>query len=459
MTTPTGRKLLTVLNRLTGQKVAVFGDIMLDQYTWGDVSRISPEAPIPVVNVTQTEYRNGGAASAACNLAALGCDTDLYGIAGTDPHADTLTAGLQTYRVCTDQILYRDYFPTIVKNRVLTHRQQLLRIDYERSTELTSKDEADVIRAFEAKISQYRAVLLSDYRKGFLTPGLTRAVIEICRAHNVPVVVDPGRGVPPETYAGATALKPNRSEASHITGKIIDSPDDALEAAAKIVSLANADFITLSLDKDGVLLYHKNGGHTFYSAQQHEVYDVTGAGDTFAAVLTAFLADGFPAEVSSCLANIAAGESVTHMGRHPAGTQEYFSGNQDVSPEDIRDARAHYRFPLPLVFISDTFDNPSAGFINAVSRFEGDLTVAVTTDEAIYRASGAYPKINQELRLRLLSGFDFISWLVLTDDADPSGLIRMLRPDTVIMRQQSGAPGKELADALNEVQAKVEYID
>jgi D-beta-D-heptose 7-phosphate kinase/D-beta-D-heptose 1-phosphate adenosyltransferase len=287
-------------------RVVVAGDVMLDQYLFGATSRISPEAPVPVVHVQQTDDRPGGAANVAVNLASLGVKTRLIGAVGNDAAASTLETLLQAQGIDCDFARVSDR-PTITKTRVQSRGQQLIRLDQENAAELMDSALADALGEAAAGAG---AVVLSDYGKGALTD--VRRMIELCREAQVPVLVDP-KGRDFAKYRGATLLTPNQGEFETVAGPC--SSDAELVARGwQMVEELELTALLVTRSEKGMMLLEAGNEPLFLSTQAREVYDVTGAGDTVIATLAGALASGQSFAAASALANIAAGLVVRKIG-------------------------------------------------------------------------------------------------------------------------------------------------
>ena len=301
-------------DRVAAASVLVVGDVMLDRYWFGDVERISPEAPVPVVRIARTEERPGGAANVARNVAALGAHASLLSATGKDEPADALLRLLATDRISTS-FLRDAALTTTVKLRVIGRQQQLLRIDFETmpSHELLA---AHLVQ-FDALLAQSNALVLSDYGKGGLAHIGT--MIERGRAAGKPVLVDP-KGDEWERYRGATLITPNRSEFLQVAGRARDEDDLARRAHALRRDL-QIDALLLTRSEEGMSLYSDAGALTI-PAQAREVFDVSGAGDTVIAVLGTLLAAGAPIADAMAIANEAAGVVVGKLGTAVAEPDE-----------------------------------------------------------------------------------------------------------------------------------------
>jgi len=300
--------------RVAGARVLIVGDVMLDRYWFGDVERISPEAPVPVVKIARSEERPGGAANVARNVAALGARAMLLSATGRDEPAEALTRLLDVERIETS-FLRDDALRTTVKLRVIGRQQQLLRIDFETAPphELLASN----LDEFDALLAKADALVLSDYGKGGLAHIAT--MIERARAQGKPVLVDP-KGDEWDRYRGATVVTPNRGEFRQVAGRARDEADLARRAQALRRELA-LDALLLTRSEEGMSLYSEQGTLTI-PAQAREVFDVSGAGDTVIATLGALLAAGAPLAVAMSIANEAAGVVVGKLGTAVAEPDE-----------------------------------------------------------------------------------------------------------------------------------------
>lgn len=302
-------------------RVLVVGDLMLDRYLWGDVDRISPEAPVPVVRVTRKTERLGGSANVAANLAGLGLDVALAGHYGSDAEGMCLSAmladaGIRAVLPCSDAL------PTITKTRILGGHQQMLRLDQE---EIGPHPEASGEMLLSSVLSeldawQPGALILSDYAKGTVTPDICRSLIASARNRGILVLVDP-KGRDYAKYRGATALTPNQKEAAESCGCGLHDLDSILGGAEALRRELELDFLPVTRGEHGITLLQSSGvAHLPATARQ--VFDVSGAGDTVIAALTAGLLAGLDPEESCRLANIAAGVVVGKVGTVPVSIDE-----------------------------------------------------------------------------------------------------------------------------------------
>ncbi len=302
---------------LPGVRLLVAGDVMLDRYWFGEVSRISPEAPVPVVRIERSEERLGGAANVARNAAALGVHSGLLGVVGCDEPGDTVLRMLQQTGI--HSYLQRDNdIATIVKLRVIGRQQQLLRVDFEEAP--TEQILAGKLQQFQSLLDQYDVIVLSDYAKGALVNVAT--MVTAARALGKQVLVDP-KGDDFARYAGASLLTPNKSEFRRIVGSW-SSEAHLSEKAHNLRQQLRLDALLLTRSEEGMSLYAADGSATHFPAQAREVFDVSGAGDTVIATLAVMLGAGVPLPQAVELANRAGGIVVGKLGTATVTREELF---------------------------------------------------------------------------------------------------------------------------------------
>ena len=304
--------LFNTINKFANYKILVVGDIILDEYIWGKATRLSPEAPVPVLEVNKHTYILGGAANVANNIVSLGGKSILIGVIGEDAQAETLMETLEKSDIDSSFIIKSKGRLTTVKTRLMAHNhQQLARVDREKRDSISDDVEDDIINKISSLINSVDLVLLSDYSKGVLTPSLAKKIIQLAKSSNKPVLVDP-KGLDFTKYSGATLITPNRTEAELATKS--HSGIDPEILARLISETANIENVLVTLGEDGILFY-SGGKIKMLPAVTSEVYDVTGAGDT----LISTLALGVSAsegdfELSIILGNYAAGVAVRKTG-------------------------------------------------------------------------------------------------------------------------------------------------
>jgi D-glycero-beta-D-manno-heptose-7-phosphate kinase len=299
------------MERIRRQKVLVLGDFMLDVYTLGEVDRISPEAPVPILRVTHENRCPGGAGNAILNLVSLGMEVLAVGRLGDDPAGKIFLEELSKEAINTCGILIDPSFQTPLKNRMIASGQQIVRIDYEHTTPMTDTLEEAFFAILPNLLQDVKVIAISDYAKGFLTSRLLSFVIEIASNRSIPVIVDP-KGMDFKRYKGATLIKPNLSEAILAAGLGREATLD--DIAARILENINVENLMITKSKEGISVFARNQPRQDFSAYVHEVKDVTGAGDTVLAVVTASLANQLTLSEAAILANVAAGIAIERIG-------------------------------------------------------------------------------------------------------------------------------------------------
>jgi len=313
-----------ILASFAGKPVLVVGDLMLDRFVWGDVSRISPEAPVPVVHVRRETAALGGAGNVAANLAALGASVSIAGILGGDDTGKRIAALFRECGVDASGVVTDAGRPSISKTRIVAHSQQVVRVDREDDGAVSAATAEALRTGARAKLGGAAALVISDYDKGAIGPALLGGLLADARRAGIPVVVDP-KISHFSLYQPATILTPNQSEASRATGIAIRS-DDGLERAGRaILDMLDTQAVLITRGEKGMSLFERDRPTRSIAAEAREVFDVTGAGDTVVACLTLALAAGAQAIEAAALANIAAGRAVSRL------------GTATVTPQEIQD--------------------------------------------------------------------------------------------------------------------------
>jgi rfaE bifunctional protein kinase chain/domain len=289
-------------------KVLIVGDVMLDRYCWGSVIRISPEAPVPVVNLEKTEVTLGGAANVAANVVGLGAKALLVGVIGKDSEAKLFPKFLREKGISHDYLVETGNRPTTVKTRIVAHNQHIVRIDQETDKQLSNEEEIDVLNKIQEVFEQASIVIISDYAKGLLTNNIIQRLITLGRERNKPVLVDP-KGKDYAKYHGATLLTPNKKEAYQAT-----EIENVEQAGQILMNKLDLHALLITQGEDGMTLFENDKKPFKLNALARKVYDVTGAGDTVIATLAVAYASGFDLAQSANLANIAAGFVVEKVG-------------------------------------------------------------------------------------------------------------------------------------------------
>ena len=424
--------------RFDSAQVLVIGDLMLDRYWYGNAARISPEAPVPVVNVAQAEDRVGGAGNVALNVAALGAGASLLGAVGQDEAADALRSRLESAGIfCDFQVSSTK--PTITKLRIISRQQQLLRMDFE---ELFDADDiGEIPEKMVRRLSGIGAIILSDYAKGTLQSP--QPLIQAARSAGVPILVDP-KGTDFSRYKGATLITPNLSEFEAVVGRCANE-QQLVERGVQLLEQLDMEALLVTRSEQGMTLIRKGLPELHLPARAREVFDVTGAGDTVISVLAAALAAGVELPESIAMANIAAGIVVGKLGTatismpelRRAIQQEQGSERGVVNEEqllvDLADARAHGE---RIVFTNGCFDILHAGHVGYLeqARKLGDrLVLAINSDASVKRLKGEGRPINPvERRMAVLAGLEAVDWVVSFEDDTPERLLELLKPDVLV---------------------------
>ena len=427
-----------VIPEFSKSKILVIGDIMLDRYWHGGTKRISPEAPVPVVNVNQIQDKPGGAANVALNLAVLGCQVTLLGITGNDEAGSKLKQLLEQQNVDC-RILREENIPTITKLRVLSQHQQLIRMDFEE--DLIHSDLNQLQQSFESLVHDFDVVLFSDYGKGTLSN--IQNLIQHCKLKNKFVIVDP-KGNDFAKYQEANLITPNNSEFEAIVGSA--SNDSIVEEKAKnIIDEYNLSALLVTRGEHGMSLIAPDETVKHIQAKAKEVFDVTGAGDTVISVLSAAYAAGMSLEDAAELSNIAAGIVVGKLGTATVteselrlALKENQGHDQGVVSESqlmdcVKDAKARGE---RVVMTNGCFDILHAGHVSYLeqARQLGDrLIVAVNDDNSVKRLKGeARPIVPLEQRMAVLAGLSSVDWVVSFSEDTPERLICKILPDLLV---------------------------
>jgi D-glycero-beta-D-manno-heptose-7-phosphate kinase len=302
-----------ILARFRQQRILVVGDVMLDEYIWGSVRRISPEAPVPIVEITKRSHVPGGAANAAANVAGLGANVDLLGIVGADEAGGQLRHALERMGIRSDYLLDADIRPTTAKTRVIAHGQQVVRVDHEQREAIPAPLEERLVRVIDDRLRAANACVLSDYAKGLVSPRVAGHLLSAAAALGKPVIVDP-KGADYSKYRGATLVKPNLLEAGHFLGREVDAVEDVVDAGRRMLAFLGSAGVLITRGAAGMSLFEKDADPLHIPTQAREVYDVTGAGDTVVGTLAVALAAGAGLAEAARLASRAAGIIVGHVG-------------------------------------------------------------------------------------------------------------------------------------------------
>jgi D-beta-D-heptose 7-phosphate kinase/D-beta-D-heptose 1-phosphate adenosyltransferase len=424
-------------------KILVIGDVMLDRYIWGQVERISPEAPVPVVLAQSTTEALGGAGNVAANAAALGAEVILIGVCGRDANKTRLEELLNQQGIA-HKLLALDNLPTVSKTRIMAGKQQCLRIDHENGIELNSEEEAEILGYAKEHLDARTVCILSDYGKGLLSSFLCQALIDHARSTSCPVLVDP-KGRDWSRYKGADCITPNSKEFSLYSGLISQSEELLVRTAQAECDRLGLSSLLVTRGAQGMLLVGRDFKPVTIPTQAREVFDVSGAGDTVIASLGFGLGSGMGWEQASRLANIAAGIVVGKVGTQPVWAHELEQAlEQDpgrnpkiVSSRDLaQEVRTWQQAGHVVVFTNGCFDLMHHGHIRLLQRAAAlgrRLVVGVNSDDSVRRLKGpSRPVLPHQDRATILAALECVDRVVIFAEDTPERLLREIQPDVLV---------------------------
>ncbi len=432
-------------------RILCIGDVMLDQFIYGAIERISPEAPIPVLLVEREKHMLGGAGNVVANVAALGAKAVLATVVGADATGVEIKNQLMAQGI--DYILETEAGrATTRKSRFVCGPQQVLRVDREKTVPVAASTEGRMISRISDIMPQAGVVILSDYKKGLLTDRIVAEVISCARQHGKPVIVDP-KGRDFGRYRGATVITPNRKELEEATGMKAETDDEVRAAAMKLIADCGIDTVLATRSKDGMTVVSREAEPLHILAQVREVYDVSGAGDTVVATFAAGLAAGMPVKDAAWLANVAAGIVVGKPGTATARldeiravlemravTEKTSAVRRAPKLRTVQDAatqaeRLHTR-GLKVGFTNGCFDLLHPGHLSVLRQARAAcdfLIVAINSDASVKRLKGPSRPVQGDVaRADILSALDMVDMVVVFEEDTPIELIRQIKPDVLI---------------------------
>src|SRR5262245_27079501 len=439
----------TVLDQFGRKRVLVVGDIMLDRFVYGHVSRISPEAPAPVIETAGPVDVVGGSGNVVRNVVSLGAACEIIAVIGRDEAAQSVRNHLKDIKVSTDGLIEVEGRVTTVKTRFVAylHNTHLLRADTEETTPVAQKVEDAIVAAVRCRIDAIDVVVLSDYAKGVLTPRVVAAVIAMAQRARKPVIVDPKR-LDYSRYRGATALTPNVGELAQALGRPVKNDETAVKSAAKsLAEQIGCESVLVTRGERGVLIVSRDGEAASFDATAKRVVDVSGAGDTVVAGFALALASDAGIRNAARLANVAAGIAVAKK------------GTSQVTANELRDlllSRPHFELPgkikdmeavedcvatwrrdgLTVGFTNGCFDLLHPGHVQLLCEARSycdRLVVGLNNDASVKRLKGASRPVQAEAaRSIVLAGLAFVDAVVLFADDTPIDLIARIRPDVLV---------------------------
>jgi D-beta-D-heptose 7-phosphate kinase / D-beta-D-heptose 1-phosphate adenosyltransferase len=448
-------------------KLLVIGDLMIDHYLWGSCERISPEAPVQVVNVKNESSVLGGAGNVINNLRALGAQVDVISVVGGCEISDELKALLSNIKVDVQYLITQKDRITSKKSRIIASQQQVVRYDRESTDEISDESQKEILNTFNRIITDYDAVLLSDYGKGVLTKELTVSLINIANENNKKVLVDP-KGLDYSKYKGAYLLTPNKKEASEATQISIGNDESLTRAITKLKTECDLDVSLITLSEQGVAIYDDK--LRTHPTVTREVFDVTGAGDTVLASLGFALACEYEIDDAVKFSNLAAGVVVGKIGSATATLNEIIeyesSLNKSTSDEHIKSldeitalSKELKNRDKKIIFTNGCFDILHAGHVRYLetAKSYGDvLILGLNSDRSVTALKGKGRPINAQLdRAYILAALEAVDYVVVFDEDTPYDLIKAIKPHVLVKGgdyEGKQVIGQDIADELKLVQ-------
>jgi D-beta-D-heptose 7-phosphate kinase/D-beta-D-heptose 1-phosphate adenosyltransferase len=435
---------LAALERFPGMRILCIGDVMLDCYVHGSVTRISPEAPIPILRIERESLALGGVGNVANNVFGLGGVSLLATVAGEDAAATNLAGLLAEIGGCNGLVVDAGR-PTTLKTRYVSGSQQLLRADQEVTRAIAPAIEEALIARIHAMAEGARAIVISDYLKGVVTPRIAAAAIAAGKRGGMPVVVD-SKPASYRYFTGATLLKPNRRELQTATGLPVDTDDEVVAAARALIALSGVDCIVATRSEQGMSVICASGEAVHFRAEAKEVFDVSGAGDTVAATLAMALASGSPLVEAAELANHAAGIVVGKIGTAPVRLSELreaieaepeHASRKVKTVEDAVDEAERWRARgVRVGFTNGCFDLIHPGHISLLAQARracDRLIVGLNSDASVRRLKGeTRPVQDQTARAAVLAALEDVDAVVIFDEDTPQEIIHRLAPDVLV---------------------------
>jgi D-beta-D-heptose 7-phosphate kinase/D-beta-D-heptose 1-phosphate adenosyltransferase len=447
-----------LVERLGYSRVLVVGDLILDRYVSGDVERISPEGPIPVLNARHREDRLGGAGNVAANLRALGAEVEVIGVLGNDSKGRLLCGMLEELGVETSGCAIDPTRPTTEKTRIIGGAQQVLRVDWEDSAPIEDAIAESIVADLVERVQRARALVLSDYGKGFLSSVLIENAIRIANENGIPVLVDP-KGTDYARYRGAHLVTPNRKEAEEALGRSLAELDDLPAGADELIRAADLQAAVITLGAQGMFHLTRDGQSGHIPTVARAVFDVTGAGDTVISILALALAAGLDLGEAVQLANHGAGLVVAKRGACAVTRAELLEGpagnapgtGKVIDPTQLDHVLAEWRSRgVRVVFTNGCFDILHKGHVDYLrfARSKGDvLLVGVNDDDSVRRLKGPERPVNPiGDRLEVLAALEMVDGVVPFPEDTPKEIIERVTPKILVKGEdwkEKGVVGRE----------------
>ena len=434
--------MITLQN--TDPKILVIGDLMIDNYLWGSCERISPEAPVPVINIRSESSVLGGAGNVINNLYSLGATVDIISVIGECETSKELKGLLSTINVDTQFLIIQKDRITSKKSRVISSQQQVARYDRESTEEINNESKATILTTFKKIVNNYDVILLSDYGKGVLTFDLTQSLINTANNNQKKILVDP-KGLDYSKYKGAYLLTPNKKEASEATNIAIDDLESLTQALRSLKEKCNLSYSLITLSEEGVAIFDNE--LRIYPTQAQEVFDVTGAGDTVLASLGFALSCNKDIDEAVKFANLASGVVVGKIGSATATLNEIIdyesSLNKPSSEERIKTideitfiVKELKNKNKKIIFTNGCFDILHIGHVKYLEKAKsfGDILIlGLNSDRSVRRLKGENRPVNSiDDRAYILASLEIVDYVVIFDNDTPLNLIKRIKPDVLV---------------------------
>ena len=447
--------------------ILVIGDLMIDHYLWGSCDRISPEAPVQVVNVKKESSVLGGAGNVINNLVTLGSVVDVISVIGNDSVANELKSLLEKIDVPTSNLVVENNRKTSKKSRLIASQQQVLRYDMESIDDINENSHKQIIQTLEKNIDKYSSIILSDYGKGVLTTNLTKEIIKIANKNNIKVLVDP-KGKDYSKYKGSYTLTPNKKEAMEATNIDIKDESSLIEALKSLKTQCELEVSLITLSEQGIAIFDDE--LTIKPTVAREVYDVTGAGDTVIASIAFALGNDLDIKDAVYFANLAAGVVVGKIGSATTTLDEIYeyeySLHKSNSTSHIKtfdeiktlSSKLHNQ-GKKIVFTNGCFDILHVGHVKylEVAKSYGDvLILGLNADSSVKKLKGPTRPINtQDDRAYILASLESVDYVVIFEEETPYELIKLIKPHVLVKGgdyEGKEVVGQDIADELKLVQ-------
>jgi D-beta-D-heptose 7-phosphate kinase/D-beta-D-heptose 1-phosphate adenosyltransferase len=438
---------LSVISNFKKQRIIVIGDIMLDRFITGIVSRISPEAPVPVLKAKDERVSIGGAGNVAINLISLGASVKIFGILGNDDNGNKLSELLKQTDIDSNDLITDPERITTTKTRIITRNQQIVRIDYEQNNPISDITRKKMARSYLSSMDKFKpdGIIISDYAKGLITKELCKEIMKLPKVKNIFVAVDP-KGKDFTKYKGASVITPNQTEAEEVCGFNIVDEATLKKAMKKLIKITGIDNIIITRGKEGISYCVKGGNTKTVRSNAREIFDVTGAGDTVISVLTLSFLSSKSWQDSVRIANAAAGMAVERVGTVSVTQRDLldaFGNNRNLKPQKIVSRKSLFELlshlrkeKKKITFTNGCFDLFHKGhlhLLNEAKNFGDVLIVGVNDDDSVKRIKGEERPYTPALdRAEMIAELECVNFVVVFPEDSPLELIKMIKPDILI---------------------------